>query len=287
MVISDLQPELFNRFSQVLKHDKLHHAFLFSGGFGAMEMAIWLAQSRFCLDRKDGLPCGQCRECRLVAANDFTDLHIVGPDGQTIKTQQIRDLLLTFSQSGFETNRQVVIIDGAEKLHINAANALLKSIEEPESEIYIFLLTASENMVLETIKSRAQVITFPSQSQMIQNYLEQQGTLKTDASIISEVVTSLTEAEDLAGDKAFLESVKQLDKFTQTLANSADEALLQIMQLAPLFKDKKMQGLAFNILAIFFVKRRQANWEQNVFTAQKYWRANVNFQASLEKIILG
>ncbi len=287
MVISDLQPELFNRFSQVLKHDKLHHAFLFSGGFGAMEMAIWLDQSRFCLDRKDGLPCGQCRECRLVAANDFTDLHIVGPDGQTIKTQQIRDLLLTFSQSGFETNRQVVIIDGAEKLHINAANALLKSIEEPESEIYIFLLTASENMVLETIKSRAQVITFPSQSQMIQNYLEQQGTLKTDASIISEVVTSLTEAEDLAGDKAFLESVKQLDKFTQTLANSADEALLQIMQLAPLFKDKKMQGLAFNILAIFFVKRRQANWAQNVFTAQKYWRANVNFQASLEKIILG
>ncbi|QIW61185.1 DNA polymerase III subunit delta' [Lactococcus raffinolactis] len=287
MVISDLQPELFNRFSQVLKHDKLHHAFLFSGGFGAMEMAIWLAQSCFCLDRKDGLPCGQCRECRLVAANDFTDLHIVGPDGQTIKTQQIRDLLLTFSQSGFETNRQVVIIDGAEKLHINAANALLKSIEEPESEIYIFLLTASENMVLETIKSRAQVITFPSQSQMIQNYLEQQGTLKTDASIISEVVTSLTEAEDLAGDKVFLESVKQLDKFTQTLANSADEALLQIMQLAPLFKDKKMQGLAFNILAIFFVKRRQANWAQNVFTAQKYWRANVNFQASLEKIILG
>lgn len=84
------------------------------------------------------MPCGQCRECRLVAANDFTDLHIVGPDGQTIKTQQIRDLLLTFSQSGFETNRQVVIIDGAEKLHINAANALLKSIEEPESEIYIF-----------------------------------------------------------------------------------------------------------------------------------------------------
>ena len=287
MAISELQPELFARFSQVLKHNKLHHAFLFSGGFGAIEMAIWLVQSRFCSDLKNGLPCGQCRECRLVAANDFTDLHLVSPDGQTIKTQQIRDLLLTFSQSGFETNRQVVIIDGAEKLHVNAANALLKSIEEPESEIYIFLLTASENMVLETIKSRAQVITFPSQSQFIQNYLEQKGTLKTDASIISEVVTSLPEAEELAADKVFLESVKQLDKFTKALASNADDALLQIMQLAPLFKDKRLQGLSFNILAIFFVKRRQPKWAQNVFTAQKYWRANVNFQASLEKIILG
>ena len=59
------------------------------------------------------------------------------------------------------------------------------------------------------------------------------------------------------------------------------------MQLAPLFKDKRLQGLAFNILAIFFVKRRQPKWAQNVFTAQKYWRANVNFQASIEKIILG
>ncbi|GAX46978.1 DNA polymerase III subunit delta' [Pseudolactococcus reticulitermitis] len=289
MAISDLQPELFARFSQVLKHDKLHHAFLFSGGFGAMEMAIWLAQSRFCLEQKDGLPCGQCRECRLVAANDFTDLHIVKPDGQTIKTQQIRDLLLTFSQSGFETNRQVVVIDGAEKLHVNAANALLKSIEEPESEIYIFLLTASENMVLETIKSRAQVITFPNQSEFIQQFLEQTGTLKTDATIISEIVTSLTDAEELAGDKAFLESIRQLEKFTKALASNVniDEAMLQIIQLAPLFKDKKMQGLAFNILAILFVKNRQPQWAQNVFTAQKYWRANVNFQASLEKIILG
>ncbi len=287
MVISDLQPELFARFSQVLKHDKLHHAFLFSGGFGAMEMAIWLAQSRFCQERQDGMPCGHCRECRLVAANDFTDFHLVRPDGQTIKTQQIRNLLLTFSQSGFETNRQVVVIDGAEKLHVNAANALLKSIEEPESEIYIFLLTASENMVLETIKSRAQVITFPSQSQLIEAHLVQGGALKTDASLISEIVTSLAEAETLAADKAFLEGIKQLDHFTKTLGHSADEALLEIVQLAPLFKDKKMQGLAFNILAICFVKRRQPKWAQNVFTAQQYWRANVNFQASLEKIILG
>jgi DNA polymerase-3 subunit delta' len=287
MKLSDLQPELYARFSRVLEKDMLHHAFLFSGGLGAMEMAVWLTQSRFCTDLQGGLPCGLCRECRLVVDNDFTDLHIVVPDGQTIKTQQIRDLLLTFSQSGFETNRQVVIIDGAEKLHVNAANALLKSIEEPESEIYIFLLTASENMVLETIKSRTQVITFPAQTAIIQSVLEQNGTLKTDAMMISEIVTSLEEAQALASDQAFLESIKQLEKFTQLLGKRADDAFLQIMTLAPLFKDKKSQALAFQILAIFFVKQRQSLFAQNVLTAQRYWRSNVNFQASLEKIILG
>lgn len=287
MHISDLQPELFARFSQMLKHEQLHHAFLLSGGFGAMELAIWLAQSRFCRARVAGLPCEQCRECRLVAANDFTDLHLVQPDGQTIKTQQIRDLLLTFSQSGFETNCQVVIIDGAEKMHVNAANSLLKSIEEPESDIYIFLLTASENMVLETIKSRTQVITLPTQSHLIQAHLEQAGSLKTDAMMISEIVTDLAEANRLAKDHAFLDSLKQLEKFTKTLEKNSDEAILQVPILITAFKDKKLQGLAFKILAIYFVKHRQAIWAQNTFKAQRYWQANVNFQASLEKLILG
>ena len=287
MAIDQLQPDLFNRFSHVLANNRLHHAFLFSGGFGAMEMAIWLAQSRFCLQKQAGLPCGTCREWRLVAANDYTDLHIVSPDGQTIKTQQIRELLLTFAQSGFESSRQVVIIDGAEKMHVNAANALLKSIEEPESEIYIFLLTASENMVLDTIKSRAQVINFPNQSKMVQRSLEQDGTLKTDAMIISEIVSSVSEAKSLAKDKLFLDGIKQIEKFVMLLSSDASEAFLQVTQLASFFKDKKAQGLAFKILAICLVKKRQAKRVEQVFVAQKYWQSNVNFQSCLEKICLG
>lgn len=287
MAIDQLQPDLFNRFSHVLANDRLNHAFLFSGGFGAMEMAIWLAQSRFCLQKQAGLPCGVCRECRLVAANDYTDLHMVSPDGQTIKTQQIRELLLTFAQSGFESSRQVVIIDGAEKMHVNAANALLKSIEEPESEIYIFLLTASENMVLDTIKSRAQVINFPNQSRMVQRGLEQDGTLKTDAMLISEIVSSVSEAKSLAKDKQFLDGIKQIEKFVMLLSSDASEAFLQVTQLASFFKDKKAQGLAFKILAICLVKKRQANRVEQVFVAQKYWQSNVNFQSCLEKICLG
>lgn len=286
MRVSDFQPALFKRFSHVLKADKLNHAFLFSGGFGAMEMALWLAQSRFCRDLQAGLPCGNCRECRLVLENDFTDLHIVRPEAQTIKTQQIRELLVTFSQSGFEGSRQVVIIDGAEKLHVNAANALLKSIEEPESEIYIFLLTASENMVLDTIKSRTQVINFPSQSLIIQNVLEQNGSLKTDAMIISNIVSDMDDAKTLAKDSQFLDGIKTVKKFSTMLVDSRSDAFLQAASLALCFKDKKSQGLAFKLLAIFLTKACQPQLVAQVFTAQKYWRANVNFQSCIEKISL-
>lgn len=286
MKVSDLQPRLFKRFSHVLQADRLHHAFLFSGGFGAMDMALWLTQSRFCHQLRDGLPCGKCRECRLVLENDFTDLHIVRPEGQTIKTQQIRELLVTFSQSGFEGSRQVVIIDGAEKLHVNAANALLKSIEEPESEIYIFLLTASENMALDTIKSRTQVINFPSQPLLIQKVLEQDGVLKTDAMIISKIVASIADAQSLAQDSQFLDSSKQVEKFVRLLIDHRSDAFLQAASLASCFKDKKSQALAFKMLAIFLTKASQPKLVELVFTAQKYWHANVNFQSCLEKISL-
>lgn len=286
MTIAALQPDLYARFSKILKQDQLHHAYLFSGKFGAMDLALWLAQSRFCKQLAAGLPCGTCRECRLVAANDFADLHLVQAEGQTIKIQQIRDLFLTFSQSGFEGNRQVVIIDGAEKMTLNAANALLKSIEEPESEIYILLLTASENRVLETIKSRTQVMRLPHQAKFIQAKLEAAGSLKTDAQMISKIASSIEEATKWACDNTFLENLKQLDKFSKLIVSNSDDAMLQVPIIASLFKENDAKAIAFQILALYFVKQRQAEWAQRVFIAQQYWQANVNFQASLEKLIL-
>lgn len=287
MQLSELQPALFKQFSNVLQNNKLHHAFLFSGGFGTMAMAIWLAQSRFCRALDNGLPCGNCRECRLVADNDFTDLHVIEPDGQTIKTQQIRELLMTFSQSGFEGNRQVVIIDGADKMHSNAANALLKSIEEPESEIYIFLLAASENLVLETIKSRTQMFKFPEQTLTVQKILQEEGMLKTDAILISEIVSSIEEAILLAKNNSFLESIKQAEIFVKHLDSNQTGAFLHVSTLAPYFKDKTSQALLFKMLAVLLVKRRRPALVEKVFIAQKYWQSNVNFQSCLEKLILG
>lgn len=86
---------------------------------------------------------------------------IVAPQGNFIKTDTIRELVKNFSQSGFESSQQVFIIRDAEKMHVNAANSLLKVIEEPQSTIHIFLLTNQEEAVLPTIKSRTQIISFP------------------------------------------------------------------------------------------------------------------------------
>ena len=66
MKIADIQPALFERFKHILRVNKLSHAYLFSGGFGSFDMAIWLSQAIFCENLQDNLPCENCRHCRLV-----------------------------------------------------------------------------------------------------------------------------------------------------------------------------------------------------------------------------
>ncbi len=71
MEIKDIQPQLYKQFSTILQHGKLSHAYLFSGGFGSFELAIWLSQALFCENLKMLCLVGHCRSCRLVAQQEI------------------------------------------------------------------------------------------------------------------------------------------------------------------------------------------------------------------------
>ena len=147
------QPQQFERFVHILEQKQLNHAYLFSGFFGSMEMALFLSKSLFCTEKKGVLPCESCRNCKLINQEEFPDVTIIRPMNQIIKTERIRELVGQFSQSGIENQRQVFIIEQAEKMHVNAANSLLKVIEEPQSEIYIFFLTNDQEQITNHSKS--------------------------------------------------------------------------------------------------------------------------------------
>ena len=71
MKLSECQRKLFEEFSQIIRENRLSHAYLFSGDFGSLDMAIWLAQSRFWLTPEDGVACCDCGAGRLIAKGDF------------------------------------------------------------------------------------------------------------------------------------------------------------------------------------------------------------------------
>ncbi|MFC3927103.1 DNA polymerase III subunit delta' [Streptococcus caprae] len=290
MELKELQPQLFPTFQQILSEGRMSHAYLFSGDFASFEMAIYLAQSRFCEEQSEGQPCGQCRSCRLIAEQEFADVQVVEPQGTIIKTETIRELTRDFSRSGYEGNAQVFIIREAHKMHTNAANSLLKFMEEPQSEVYLILLTSDETKVLPTIKSRCQVFHFPKNRDFLVQYLQGQGALKTQAMILAELATSPESADQLFKDQKVQDLIGVGQTFVQVLLKSKEQAYLEVARLANQANEKKDQDRLFQILTIQLSNIESPTLKTTLLSqlheARLMWQANVSFQNAMEYMVL-
>jgi len=284
------QPDQFDRFVRILEQDQLNHAYLFSGFFGSLEMAQFLAKSLFCTDKVGVLPCEKCRNCKLIEQEEFPDVTIIRPMNQIIKTERIRELVGQFSQSGIENQRQVFIIEQAEKMHVNAANSLLKVIEDPQSEIYIFFLTNDQEQILPTIRSRTQIFQFQKQVANLMAELEKSGLVKNKARLLAEFSQSQAEAEKLTNQTSFWTLVEECERFYTWLEAGKKESYLQVAKLSSLADDKEKQDQVFRILEVLagqeIQKKVALTILQNLLEARRMWKANVSFQNSLEYLAL-
>jgi DNA-directed DNA polymerase III subunit delta' len=285
-----LQPEQFDRFVHILEQGQLNHAFLFSDYFGSYEMAQFIAKSLFCTDKVGVLPCEKCRNCKLIEQEEFPDVTIIRPINQFIKTERIRELVGQFAQSGIENPRQVFIIKQADKMHVNAANSLLKVIEEPQSEIYIFFLTSDEEMMLPTIRSRTQIFQFKKQEALISLQFEKLGLVKKQAKLLAQYSQSQSEAEKLASQASFWTLVEESERLLSWLLTKKKESYLQVAKLASLADDKEKQDQVLRILEVLcgqeILQARVREILENLLESRKMWQANVSFQNSLEYLIL-
>ncbi len=153
---------------QSLKAGKLAHAYLLIGPqhVGKMTLAIKLAQALNC--EADEKPCLTCTACKKIAAGTHADVRVVGlaqnedeAEAKLISIDQIKEVQHSASLPPFEGKHKVFIIDGAELLSTEAANCLLKTLEEPEAKITFVLLTANDRLLLPTVVSRCQRLELP------------------------------------------------------------------------------------------------------------------------------
>ena len=284
------QPAQFDRFVRILEQDQLNHAYLFSGFFGSLEMAHFLAKSLFCTEQVGVLPCEKCRNCKLIEQGEFPDVTLIKPVNQVIKTERIRELVGQFSQAGIESQQQVFIIEQAEKMHPNAANSLLKVIEEPQSEVYIFFLTSDEEKMLPTIRSRTQIFHFKKQEEKLILLLEQMGLVKKKATLLAQFSQSRAEAEKLANQASFWTLVDESERLLIWLVAKKKESYLQVAKLANLADDKEKQDQVLRILEVLcgqdLLQARVRVILQDLLEARKMWQANVSFQNAMEYLVL-
>lgn len=144
-----------------MRNGRLAHAYLFLGkeGIGKKVVALNLAKALNCL-RGDEEPCDECRPCLKVNHLHHPDVLLVEPHGQWIRIDQIRDLQRELSHRPYEGKRRVCILTDADRMRQEAANALLRILEEPPLHTVLILLAANGDFILPTITSRCQRITF-------------------------------------------------------------------------------------------------------------------------------
>jgi DNA polymerase-3 subunit delta' len=160
------QQGLWEMVQRARQDNHLPHALLFTGenGCGNGDFIETLAQSLLCLTpASDGMPCGHCRSCQVFAAQAHPDFARVGlqEERQAILIEQIRDLNHFLGLSRSYSPLRVAVIAPAERMNVNAANSLLKSLEEPAANTHILLLTDNPGSLLPTIRSRCQVMRLP------------------------------------------------------------------------------------------------------------------------------
>ncbi len=147
----------------MLQADRMPHALLFAGpeGVGKMLTAGVLSAALLC--ESAAKPCGRCPSCRQFAQNNHPDFSLIRPEGASIRIEQIRALQHQVSLVPYLGDRRVVVIENSDKMTTQAANSLLKVLEEPPGHAVFILVTARRQMLLDTIISRCLTVGFQAQ----------------------------------------------------------------------------------------------------------------------------
>lgn len=148
-----------------MAHDRVGHAYLITGPeqIGKTTLARTFAQALNCTEAAEKRPCGQCRSCQLIANNRHPDVQLVEPElsgrGKlTLKIETIRDLQQNLNLSAYEARTKVAILQRFDAATIGAANAFLKTLEEPPQNVVLILTANDADTLLPTISSRCRTI---------------------------------------------------------------------------------------------------------------------------------
>lgn len=153
------QPQVREFLRATVSADRVSHAYLFTGPSGSNKTAAAyaLAQTVVCEERG----CGECDACRRVMRRKHPDVRYYAPEGATgYLVEQVRDIVADTALAPIQAKRKVYILDRVDLLGIQAANAFLKTLEEPPADVVLILLGRTRESVLPTIVSRCQVVPF-------------------------------------------------------------------------------------------------------------------------------
>lgn len=161
------QDQILNNIQEQLASGNLSHSYIFSGqtGIGKLKVAEYLAMGILC--EEEDAPCGHCRACQLnligeAFGTNHPDFHRIVPEKTSskasIKKKTVEELIEDTYTKPYYGSKKIYLIEDFDLVTIEGQNALLKTLEEPLDGIYLLLVTDHIDNVLETVRSRCQII---------------------------------------------------------------------------------------------------------------------------------
>jgi len=243
------------------------HGFLFTGsaGIGKFKLAQKMAQYLLCSNKQAHGACQQCHACRLFLADTHLDLHLLqSENNKLIGIEQVRGLINTINERPNLGDNKVVIIKDVQLLTVPAANALLKTLEEPQGNCYIILLARTHHQLMPTLLSRVQHthLQSPDDDQLLAwlaglgFVTEDKGLLRLFQNSPLALLNQLQSAQDerrnaVEGLFALLNQPETLFTFSQFLAESAEQRLPLLFYLLHDLHKLKLADSAVNNDAIY------------------------------------
>ena len=241
------QDKILSLLDYGLKTDAIAHAYLLVGPrhVGKGTLAINLAQALNC----DGpeVPCGECRSCQRIREGKHADVTPIGLDSRTeISIDDIRGLQRLANLPPYEGKCKVFIIDEAESLSTEAANSLLKILEEPPPRVVWLLLAADEERLLPTIISRCQRLELkPVPSERVQEVLIDSYNVDADK---AKLLTQLCHGRlgwalsALANDGILEQRSQRIDRLVSLLTDGLEQRFAYAQELAIQFGQDRKAG---------------------------------------------
>ncbi|MBO5287358.1 MAG: hypothetical protein J6B34_04460 [Clostridia bacterium] len=258
-----------------IKNSEFLHAYIIEGpyGTGKRTVARLASASIMCKHRHMGMPCGECDTCKKILNDNCADVRFY----DAFKIDEIRKIKESIYESSTECEYKVYILNDAQKMNVKAQNALLISLEEPPKNVVFFLLCTDASVLLETIRSRAQIVrTKPLSKDVILDYVMRNSMTRLSKEALEEIIISSNGSLGYTLDMLDEEKSKALSKdreralslVTSLLSQSSSTyATLSSMFQMTREKLKELFSLSLVVLRDLAVSKKSKNPPLCFFTS--------------------
>lgn len=274
----DSQNVVYSLLKNAINNDKLSHAYLFDVNNNpyAMDIILSFVKEIFCLNKNNE---EQDIICKRIDDGNFLELKIINPDGLVIKKEQLSDLQEEYSMSSIESDRRIYIINNCERMNLQAANSILKFLEEPLPNIIAILVTNNINNVLKTIISRCQVL-----------FLKKENIVFTDNSFrnFASIITNGSSVDDFVNNEKNKLLFDNTISFIEYLENNKSYTIVYIKtKMYDIFKDRIDNLFAVDIMINFYydLLRFKVSGQAYIFNEYDYLINKFSYM-NVDKIIL-